>query len=274
MSLTGQGRRNGVGHGRQCAESSERHACRAKACAGRPRRPPHIATALIATLLGLLTLAGTVVIVRQPDSALSRPGRAPSEQPPPTDADVPFPSATASDVVSYSDHVALATAVTDADAPPTSSARRIKGERIVMRHVTFWVDDVLWSRPGATRAPSAFTTKWWGWIVRDGKRTPFIVSGAPTVFLGAQYVVPIAHDGRAFTVLQPFAVFRFHRNAVAPEEQATPLARHLEHRSAAGISEVFQNAAPDPLAARYAHLPPRPRLSAVRGQRTHPSGAP
>lgn len=223
---------------------------------------------LAAALLALLALVGVVVVsALRPDRPSTLLAPKATEPPPPTDTDAPFPSETASDVVSYSDHVALVTALTEADAPSTTSATTTEGERILMRDVTFRVDAVLWSRPGAPTAPATFSARWWGGMLHDGKQRPFIVSGAPVVFLGAQYVMPIAYDGTGFTVLQPFAVFRFNEGAVSLEGQGTPLAQELVRGSSRTIADVSGSAVPDAKVAKYRHLPPRARLAAVTAAR-------
>lgn len=233
---------------------------------GRSRRASR---QLTAALLALLTAVGVAVLLLRHDSVTTRLVPRATESPPPTETDAPFPSDTASDVVSYSDHVALVTAIAETDAPTTATPTTSPAaERMVMRSITFRVDDVLWSRPNARTAPTTLKTLWWGWLPRDGKRTPFIVSGAPAVFLGAQYVVPIAYDGGAFAVLQPYAGFRFNEGAVTPEEQDTPLARDLAFAARDEVAEMFATAVPGPLAERYGHLPPRARLAAVIAAQT------
>lgn len=220
---------------------------------------------LVAALLALLVLSAVTVAVLAP-----RPADTAPTQVVPTTTDAPFPSETASDVVSYADHVALVTAVSEADAPPGSAPRRGTfpgGETAAFRQVTFRVDATLWSRPDAPVAPQRFTTLWWGWLGTGTSREPFIVQGAPVVFLGAQYVMPIAYDGSAFSAIQPFAVFRFNEGVVTPEEQETPLAQALTHASRNAVSTVFANAVPDPLAVRYRNLLPRARLAAVLAAR-------
>lgn len=220
-------------------------------------------------VLTLLCLAGVVAAIAvRPHSPSIRLAPQRTDVPSPTETDTPFPSATASDVVSYSDHVALVTAIAEAEAHPTTPATTTGGDRVIMRDIAFRVDAVLWSRPGAPAAPHSFTASWWGWILRDGTRTPFIVSGAPAVFVGAHYIVPIAYDGGAFTLLQPPATFRFDKGSVTLEEQDTPLARTLNRGSRTTISAVFTAATPDPLATRYRSLAPRARLAAVIAART------
>jgi hypothetical protein len=229
-----------------------------------PRRPARRLT--LAVLLILLCAAVAIVIARH----AAPPARTMSVLPTtaPATTDVAFPSDTASDVVSYADHVALVTAIAETDAPPTATpVNSPGGEHVVMRTITFRVDRTLWSRPDAPTAPKQLTALWWGWLLRDSKRTPFIVHGAPAVFLGATYVMPIAYDGTAFSAIEPFAVFRVGRDGISLEEQDTPLALDLADAALDEISTVFASAEPDPVAAQYRHLLPRARLAAVLATR-------
>lgn len=225
-----------------------------------PRPPARRLT--LAVLLLLLCAAVAIVIARR---HAAPPARTMSVLPAPTTTtDAPFPSDTASDVVSYADHVALVTAIADTDALPTATPTSSPGgDKVIMRTITFRVDRTLWSQPDAPTAPKQLTALWWGCLLRDGKRTPFIVHGAPAVFLGAQYVMPIAYDGTTFSAIQPFAVFRVGRDGITPEEQDTPLAHDLADASLDEVSNVYASAEPDPLAAQYRHLRPRARLAAV-----------
>lgn len=219
----------------------------------------------LGVVLALLILGGTTVAVLMPRTPTDT-----ATQPVPVDTDAPFPSETASDVVSYADHVALVTAISETEAPPESTPPGTfpPGETAVYRQVTFRIDATLWSRTDAPTAPKQFTSLWWGWLVNGTSRRPFIVQGAPAVFMGAQYVMPIAYDGNAFTAIQPFAVFRFDQDAVTPEEQETQLAHLLRHASRDQVADVFANAISDPVAAHYRHLLPRARLAAVIAART------
>lgn len=211
-------------------------------------------------LLVLPGASGTTSATRSPDSRLP---------PVPPDTDAPFPSETASDIVSYADHVALVTAVSEAEEPtttiPTPTASSLPA---IPRRVTFRIDRTVWSRPGAPVAPATFTARWCGWVVIGGRRTPCAMTGTPWVFVGGQYVMPIAYDGTEFSPIQPFAVFRFDRAVALEGEQNTSLARVLANRSLADVASVFAGAEPDPLAVEYRHLLPRARLAAVLATRT------
>lgn len=220
-------------------------------------------------ILALLLLAGVVrtsVGTTQPRLA------APAQTFPETDA--PFPSDTASDVVSYADHVVLVTAVAEVEEPQTA-APTPTGSSLpaIPRRVTFRIDRLLWSRPDPPAASATVTAKWCGWVIAAGKRTPCATTGTPWVFVGGRYVMPIALDRGAFAPIQPFAVFRFNDGAVTLEEQDTPLARQLANTSLDRVAVVFANAVPDPVAVRYGHLSPRARLAAVMAARSSASTA-
>jgi hypothetical protein len=214
----------------------------------------------VAVLLLLTGLIGAALRTRdKPLSPLPR-----ESEPVFAEARAPFPSDTASDVVSFADHVLLVTAVAEkAVTPTTTPTASNTGGTTVARNVTFRVDRTLWSHRAARPASPQFTARWWGWLVEGRKRTPVAASGTPWVFVGGQYVVPIAYDRTSFAILQPFAVFRYSRNAVMLEEQATPLAHELDNAAADRIAATFASAVPDPVAERYRDLTPRARLTAV-----------
>jgi hypothetical protein len=221
----------------------------------RPRRRTRWWPVLL-LMVAVLALGGVAVIggsARQPPAQTVFPA-----------TNEPFPYATASDVVSYADHVALVTATAEADTTETAAPGGLPGiEGATYRRVTFRIEATIWSRPDAPAPPAELTAIWWGWLVKDGKRRPFIVNGAPVVFVGAQYVMPIAYDGTAYAPIQPFAVFRCEHGAVALEEQDTPLARQLARRSRDALVGVFASAEPDPVAVKYRDLLPKARLDAV-----------
>lgn len=218
---------------------------------------PALVAALVAALIGITT-------AKQPPAERRHPAIEPMTPPTFRDAKVPFPDATASDVVSYADHVALVTAVSETERPQSASpSATAAGELAIYRRVRFRVDATLWSRDGARTTPADFTAVCPGWLVRDHKRVPFVIHGAPWIIVGAQYVMPIAHTGTAFEAIQPFAAFRFDRGAVALEDQDSPLARQLARATSDVVRAVFAQAVPDPLALRYRDLLPGARFAAV-----------
>lgn len=213
---------------------------------------------VVAVVLAVIAAAVSIAFVVHP-SPKSTPPTATTRPIP--DAHAQFPYQSASDVVSYADHVAIVTAVSQREAPRNEQPEVGAPSDSISRLVTFRVDDVLWSRAGAPAAPTKFTAVWWGWLAKGHQQ--FVMDGTPWVFIGGHYVVPIAYDGKAFTVIQPYAVFRFDRGAVTVEEQHTALARTLDGASRNAAANVFETAVPDPMAVRFADLLPRDRLNAV-----------
>jgi len=219
---------------------------------------------VVAVVLAVIAAAVSIALVVRPSSKST--STTATTRPIP-DAHAQFPYETASDVVSYADHVAIVTAVSQREAPRNEQPEVGAPSDSVSRLVTFRVDDVLWSRAGAPAAPTKFTALWWGWLAKGHQR--FVMDGTPWVFIGGHYVVPIAYDGKEFSLIQPYAVFRFDRGTVTLEEQHTALAQSLDGASRTNAARVFATAVPDPLAVRYADLPPRDRLNAVIAARSH-----
>lgn len=218
---------------------------------------PALVAAVVAALVAVTTAS------QSPSERTHRPSER-TTSPTFPEAEGPFPDATASDVVSYADHVALVTAVSETELPQTASpSPTAVGERAIYRRVRFRVDATLWSHDGARAVPAEFTAVCPGWLVRADKRVPFVVHGAPWIIVGAQYVMPIAYTGTVFEAIQPFAMFRLNRGTVALEDQDSPLARELARATPDAMRAVFAQAVPDPLAVRFGGLLPRARLAAV-----------
>ena len=213
---------------------------------------------VVAVVLAVIAAAVSIAFVVRP---APKPIPPTATTRPIPDAHAQFPYETASDVVSYADHVAIVTAVSQREAPRNEQPEVGAPSDSISRVVTFRVDDVLWSRAGAPAAPRKFTALWWGWLAKG--RQQFVMDGTPWVFIGGHYVVPIAYDGKEFSLTQPYAVFRFDRGAVTLEEQHTALARSLDGASRRAVAKVFATAKPDPLAVRFLNLLPHDRLNAV-----------
>jgi hypothetical protein len=213
---------------------------------------------VVAVVLAVIAAAVSIAFVGRPSPKSTSPTATTRAIP---DAHAQFPYETASDVVSYADHVAIVTAVSQREAPRNEQPEVGAPSDSIARLVTFRVDDVLWSRAGAPAAPTKFTALWWGWLAKGHQQ--FLMDGTPWVFIGGHYVVPIAYNGKEFSLIQPYAVFRFDRGAITLEEQHTALARSLDGATRSGAAKVFDAAVPDPLAVRYANLLPRDRLNAV-----------
>jgi hypothetical protein len=105
-----------------------------------------------------------------------------------------LPSVTATDWVTYADHVIVVEAVEEQAIPPTADELE-RGEGVIGRVVSLTVEDVLWSREGATRAaPATWEYSGLGWYFAEGDTTAAVemaLHDLPRVEVGHQYVMAI-----------------------------------------------------------------------------------
>jgi hypothetical protein len=105
-----------------------------------------------------------------------------------------LPSVTASDWVTYADHVIVVEAVSERAIPPTA-AELERGEGIIGRVVSLTVEEVLWSREGAsTPAPATWEYSGLGWYFDEGDATDaaeMALLDLPRVEVGHQYVMAV-----------------------------------------------------------------------------------
>lgn len=105
-----------------------------------------------------------------------------------------LPSVTATDWVTYADHVIVVEALSEEALAPTAEDLE-RGEGIIGRTVTLAIEDVLWSREGATvAAPATWEYSGLGWHFAEGDVTDTVemaLHGLPRVEVGHQYVMAI-----------------------------------------------------------------------------------
>jgi hypothetical protein len=115
------------------------------------------------------------------------------------DADALLPSTTATDWVTYGDHLVEAT-VTSEQALPASDEEIAASEGFIPRVIAIHIDKVLWSRTGAPAAPADFDTQLDGWDFHGDERTPVRLEGEPMMAVGDTVVMPITHLDQTATV--------------------------------------------------------------------------
>jgi len=105
-----------------------------------------------------------------------------------------LPSLTATDWVTYADHVIVVEAVSEAALAPTPEEIE-RGEGVIGRNVTLSIEEVLWSREGATvAAPATWVYPALGSYFSDGDMTDTVEMALidfPRVEVGHQYVMAI-----------------------------------------------------------------------------------
>ncbi|WP_406454699.1 hypothetical protein OG782_25520 [Streptomyces sp. NBC_00876] len=103
------------------------------------------------------------------------------------------PNTSATDWVTYADHVVVVTPVSEKDIAPTTTELK-RGEGLLLRDVELRVDDLLWSRTGSPKAPSTIDWAAYGWHFKDGSTSNrFKMAGEDEsrLELGHTYVMAI-----------------------------------------------------------------------------------
>lgn len=105
-----------------------------------------------------------------------------------------LPSVTATDWVTYADHVVVVEAVAEEAIEPSEEELE-RGEGIIGRTVTLAIEDVLWSREDAPQAaPETWEFSAAGWVFEEGDlegAQEMSLTDFPRVEVGHQYVMAI-----------------------------------------------------------------------------------
>ena len=110
------------------------------------------------------------------------------------DGEAAYTSDSLHDVRSFSDAMAIVTAVREALPPEPEGPEGWAG--LIGRRVTMRVDRVLWRRPNAPRPPSTARFNDLGWFGEVDDRRPMMVCGATRMVVGRRYLAPIVrHNG-------------------------------------------------------------------------------
>jgi hypothetical protein len=105
-----------------------------------------------------------------------------------------LPNETASDWVTYADHVVSVTAASETELEPSREEMQ-RGEGLILRQVLLKVDRVLWSSTHAARpAPRSFAWVAYGWQFRNedtSERMKMAGEDEPRIEPGHRYVMAI-----------------------------------------------------------------------------------
>lgn len=123
-------------------------------------------------------------------------------------ADDRYPSQTATDWVTYSDHVISYTVLSE-KALPMSEEEQLAGEGFTPRELTVRVNGIIWSKPGSSIKPPAIGSTMvrhaGGWTVHEGERTPWVDPDRPSLEPDHSYIEAVQWltDGPDGTQLSP-----------------------------------------------------------------------
>jgi len=103
-----------------------------------------------------------------------------------------LPNETASDLVTFADHIAVVT-VSGEEELPVPQEDIDRGEGLVSRTVTMTVDQVLWSHASAQEAPKAVQWRVLGWTFKESpdNRVVTAMESAPRFEVGHTYIVAL-----------------------------------------------------------------------------------
>jgi hypothetical protein len=191
------------------------------------------------------------------------------------EGDYALPGETLQDWVSYGDQLSVLSVLHATQPEPWPAYRNSGG--LAGREVTVRVERTLWRRPAAPRAPTGpFRFTVWGWMWENdqdahSERRPIVEEGAPRMQPGRRYLALLVRLRGEWAPLRSTAVM-----TVAADDRITaevdvgaltPGAAALRGETIAQAGALLAATPPDPLAARFAELPPRRRFEAVVRER-------
>jgi hypothetical protein len=166
-------------------------------------------------------------------------------------------------------------------ALPLEESTAEHGEGLVNRTVDVSIVRTLWTRNGAVQPPATDTTLLvWGWMMKDRKLRPTVARGSVRVEIGHDYVAawtrwPTTDGGTEWGGIGPKGEAPFDTGIAGQGERlgGTENSFHvsaletIDGKDADQIATILRAAKPDPLAVKYADLPPAERYQAVAKSR-------
>lgn len=240
-----------------------------KALRQRPSRPVRARRAVAVATIGV---AATMVVVSGFATARllgNGPGPAPvaassGDRIQPVD-DVEttslFATETATDIVSWSDQMVLATVVaSDPVSAPENLSSTGSDDGLLTRNLTFRVDQTVWARAGAATVPQTFQSTAWGWVVTGGQPALMQPKGEIAFEVGKQYLVSVTLEGADWLTLGQASLAVTGSGALAGPAEASTFVSSLEGKTIADAGVLLKSATPLRGIAQFTHLPLKDRL--------------
>jgi hypothetical protein len=180
-----------------------------------------------------------------------------------------FPEESTRDWVSYADHVAVYTVVSERAVENELDQQR--GEGAVGRVVRLRIDRVLWSSKGAPDLPREVEMNALGWALQAGKRIPFVSHEGPRVEVGERYVAPLVQvefdDGPIWWTLTMGSQMPLDGAVVQKAEWHSPVNQQLAGLAIEDVATHVREQKPDPIAAANFDKRPQDRVEIVQRSR-------
>lgn len=178
-----------------------------------------------------------------------------------------FPSDSLTDWISYASQISVVTVISESKMPVPLEVRDAEnGGGYIGRNLNLSVDETLWTYPGTNPQTGTISLVANGWLRKGEVTVPYGSYGAERLEVGRSYIIPLVLIERGWAWLSATAILPItsdKRIAVDAERITNPVSQSLNGMNFAQLTQRLANTASDPIAARYAHLPPDQRIQAV-----------
>ena len=162
-------------------------------------------------------------------------------------------TAALADWVSFSDQVAVIAVLAEKRSPPPDGPEGYAG--LIGRRVTVLIEETLWRRRGAPRAPERFTFTDWGWSGTVDDPRPIRVCDGARLEVGRHYLAPLTRRGEWFAWTDGRLLLDGDRVVGGVDGGEPTFAHHeLAGRSVEAATRVVKRAAPYRAAVRHRRL--------------------
>ncbi len=179
-----------------------------------------------------------------------------------------FPARSLRDVVSFADHAAIITVLSERERPLSAEEQAV-GEGYASRVLTVRFEKALWSRVEAPPLPAEATFEGWGWSVKDGEKIPMAGGDGPRMEVGERFLSPLVLiDGTwgpySYTTVLPLKGDTI--TGIGRPRSSYIIGERAVGETVEGFVASLRSTEPYPVAAANASLSARVRLALVRAR--------
>ncbi|YAL84608.1 hypothetical protein ACMYYO_07300 [Dermacoccaceae bacterium W4C1] len=175
-----------------------------------------------------------------------------------------FPSETLTDWVSYADQISVVTVTSDRALPSEGGPGESgDAEQYQGRAATFVVESTVWKDRDSPERRT-FEVPVFGWVRKDGARTPAVPDGGLRFEVGERFLLPISRDADGkVAFLSPSAAIPLTSKPRGLWSADSAAAKALTGKDPAQVTATLSRTKPDALAVKYHLLPPWQRSQKV-----------
>lgn len=181
-----------------------------------------------------------------------------------------LPTETPQDIVTYGDHVALATVVSEVEQPKSDRDARV-GEGLIGRKVTLRFEGVEWSRLSAKPLPESVEFQTTGWVFKGDTKREFRMADEPRLTVGHRYLVSMIFNNDQIVPAQGWIPqggtttyeLQADRITTLPETSSVELSKFVGGKTPQAVGDLLAVTAPDPAALPFMNQGPIERYRSV-----------